>query len=131
MPSRRLPTRGPELLGVSLPPQAWGEGHRLVLLPPNQNWSPWPESHNSGVERVCPRVVVCVRAWVRVVEEPGASLLALLLALQVIIQWGDLAAAGRALSSFGVSSLLGRVALSPSLTGVPSAVQRQDSVLPS
>lgn len=84
-----------------------------------------------GLKGLVPVWCACVHACMCVVDEPGASLLAFLLALQMITQWVDLAAAGRTLSSFGVSSLVGWMALSSSLTCVPSAIQRQDSMIPS
>lgn len=53
-----------------------------------------------------PLSVVCV-CVLQGTKEPGPSLMASLLALQVTVQWVVLAAAGRAWSSFGTCSLDG------------------------
>lgn len=128
------PGRGSLALGGSPHPhltlkhfrfRLWKRWHRLVLLSPNQNWSPWPELHDLGIERcycvtiiylalivVCSCVCVCVCIWQKSLG-PASYLFPW--PLQMVVHWVVLAAAGRAWSYFGASSSVGWMALSSSL----------------
>lgn len=96
------------------------------MLPPVQNRSLWPESHNLGIEKcawVCPSytwllalVCSCLHVCARVCVWTGLT--AFLLALPMVIWWVVWAAAGGSWSHLGASSLVGWMALtlSPALS---------------